>query len=1027
MVISETCIKRPVFATVINLMVLLLGVIAFTKLQLRGVPDIDIPLIQINSTYQGASPDYMEKNVTTVIEKAIRSTKDIDFVSSSSGLGYSHITVFFDMKADINDALNDIRSKLADLSHKFPDDMPLPTASKQDPDSFPCIWIVATSEAYDRLELTYLLNSQVINQLERIGSVGSAVIYGGDDYTMNIKLDPSRLYGYKIAPYEIEQAIKAQNRDYPGGFIRGTGTQFSVILKTALSTAQDFRNIVLKTDDQGNIIKLGDVAQVDLEARKKTRLLQYNKKPAVAIGIIKQSKSNIIELSKEIKEKLIEVKKSIPSDVKLDIVYNQATPIDASISSVFHGIIEAIVLVFVTIYLFLKSGRLTLIPFTTIPLSLIGALCLMHWCGFSINTFTLLAMILAIGLVVDDAIVVLENAYRYCEQGLDKFSASMQGIKEIGFAILSMTTTLAAVFLPIGFLDGFVGKLFAEFAWTLAFAVIISGFVAITLTPMLCSKMISINHNPPAFVGKFSVFIDKINQSYGLSLANLIKRSKLFWLGCATSVFIMVFAMQGVDKVFAPQEDDGVLQLFFSTPSASSIETTATATGLIEEAILGHECVQDLITATSAGNGFGFIVLKDWSDRSKSQVQITNELNQKLVQIAQAYAHAAPLPSVLSGPVQKAIEFSLESMDGNIKELDELSQDIVSKMSKYSYFTNPDRNFDTSTPTIKIVPNKDKAYMYGVRVEDIGYVLRYFIAGSTVGDFMFKQDIYDVFLGYDYKDMSGVNDISKIYVKNQQGIMTPLSAVTEITNTNQNMLYTHYNGFRSISINSGLEDSTSPGEALKTIRQIAQEVIGEKANFKIELQGNLKRMEQQSSAMLLTFVIALLFIYLVLSAQFESFTDGLIIMCAVPFAIVGGIVTLFVFQDSLNLYSNIGLITLIGLITKNSIMLVEFANQRVHALSGAITKESIIQAVVDAARIRFRPIMMTTACTMLGALPLTIATGSGAAARSSIGLVVVGGMLFGTLFTMYVIPNLYIKFSRLCSRRLNAKTNMNSG
>ena len=1005
--ISEICIQRPVFSTVLSLIIVLIGGILFSKLSIRGTPNIDIPVITISSVYPGSSAEYMEKNVTTRVEKAIRSVKNVDYTTSTSSTGSSSVIVKFKLGSDLNEALSDIRSKIADLSFDLPYDMRTPVASKQDPDNFPSLWLVVNSDKYTTLDLTDIVEKQILVQLERIASVGRTMFVGSKFYTVKIDLNPEKLYQYGINPADLEQIIKSQNKDYPAGSIKTDKLNFIISLDTQLKNPKQFENIIITTND-GTLLKLRDIATVSFDSLEDSAILKYNGKRTSAIGLVKQSNANILNLSDEVRKNLPQIQDSIPDGVYIKVAYDQSKPVRIAIEGVFHTILEALVLVFLTVYLFLGSARITIIPFITIPVSLIGTFTFMYLCGFSINTFSLLAMVLAIGLVVDDAIVVLENTYRYCEQGMSNKEAALKSINEIGFAVIAMTITLAAVFLPIGFLEGFLGKLFIEFAWTLAFSVIVSGFVALTLSPMMCSKMIKVlpTSELPTLLRKFSETISFFTEKYTKYLTLAINHKKIFWSISSTLVILAAISSMFVQKAFAPQEDDGILQMFFSAPEGTSLQGADKAFNEINKVIQSNPNVKNYIAVVrNDGGGFGFLELKDWSERSKSQMQIRGEINMQLMGIPEAKALTFNMPSILSGgSTVKPIEFNLQAVNNSdLKHLDEIAINFMNEMKTRNIFNNVEKDLKTSMPSINVDIDKDKAFLLGLNTESIGLTLKYLISGKKVTDFLMNDRIYNVHVGLPEKDRDGIYDLSKIYVKNNKGQMISLSSFAKFEETTKVKFYSHYNNVKAIQITSDLADGHAIGEAAEALNEIAKKVIKSK-DIKMEFQGDLKKMNEQSGQMFVVFFIALLFIYLVLCAQFESFRDPLLILCSVPFSIVGAIFALFIAGNSMNLYSNIGIITLIGLVTKNAIMIIEFANH---------LKEqghNVLESIVKASSLRFRPILMTSLACILGAIPLLFAKESGAAARESIGIVIVGGMLIGTIFTLFVIPVLYQTF-----------------
>jgi HAE1 family hydrophobic/amphiphilic exporter-1 len=1007
MLISEVCIKKPVFATVLSLVLVVLGAIFFTKLQIRGIPDISPPVISIAANYDGADGLYMEKQITTRLEKVLKTVKNLDFMTSTSSKGSSSITLVFTLNADIEVALSDVRSKISDLSYIFPQDMKMPSITKADSDAFPSLWLSVNSDVFDSLELTKIVRDNISTALEKLTTVGRAVIYGGRDYSIIIEPDPVKLYQYKISPVEIETAVRKQNQDYPAGSIKTESRDFTISLIGSLSTKEEFENIIIRSDGGYNL-KLKDIAKVSLKAPDEEVLLRYNGKKAMAIGLVKDSKANIIDLSRQATQELEKIRKIVPSGVRIDVAFDGATSVNASIKSVFGTIFEALVLVVLVTYLFLASFKITIIPFVTIPVSLVGTFSMMYFMGFSVNTFTLLAMILAIGLVVDDAIVMLENVFRHNEMGKTPLEAAFAAVKEIGFTIVAMTITLAAVFLPVGFIEGFLGKLFIEFAWTLAFCVLFSGFVALTLTPMMASKMVYIDHeaHKPKFLQKFDYYLCQLQENYLKYLNITLNHKKQFFSFVALSVVVLIVSFIFVDKAFVPEEDAGYLQVVFSGPEGSSLEQSEAVVKEAEQILGSYTDILGYFEVVGWGgsdSAFAFVPLKDWSIRKKSQSQLQMELNQKFFSIPGMSIFAIAPRSLASGNSQHPIEFNLQT-SLEYDEIDKLSANFINEMKKISVFQNVDRDFKSSTPTFDVIVNRDKAYRYGVSLESIGNTLNYLIAGRQIGDFRMGNEIYDVTLRYNEENRNKADAVRKIFVPSKTE-MIPLEVVVEVVEKITPKSYSHYNNSKAIAISSDLAPGHKITEAIDEINKVAKRLL-DTSTTKLEYLGEIQRMQESQGNLATTFLFALIFIYLVLAAQFESFTDPLLILMAVPFSMTGGVLALWIFGNSINMYSNIGLITLIGLITKNSIMLVEFANQLNE------TGVSIRDSAIQAAKLRLRPILMTTLATICGAIPLVLAHGAGAQARSSIGLVIVGGMSLGTIFTLFVIPVLYQTFKR---------------
>lgn len=1008
MSLSEICIKRPVFATVLSLVIITLGVIFYTKLQIRGIPDIDPPIITVNSYYAGADALYMEKQITTRIEQALKNVKYLDFMVSESSSGSSTITLSFKLEADIEIALNDVRSKISEISYILPQDMKPPSVSKLASDNFPTLWLAVNTDRYDGMALTRIVDNDIKTPLEKLPTVGKADIYGGKVYTMLIEPSPIKMYQYKIAPTELEDIIQKQNQDYPAGLIKTDAREFSLQLKGTLTTPEEFGNIILKADDQ-NILRLKDVAKVYLAPVEDNTILRYNGNKAIAVGVVKQSKANLLDLSKEVGAKLEEIKKTLPKGVSVNIAYDGAIPVNASVEAVFGTIAEALFLVVLVTYLFLGSIKVTIIPFVTIPVSLIGTFSAMYFMKFSVNTFTLLAMILAIGLVVDDAIVMLENIFRHHERGLAPLEAAVTASKEISFAIVAMTITLASVFLPIGFIEGFLGKLFIEFAWTLAFCVLFSGFVALTLTPMMASRMVGGKQEAlPSFLAKFNTYLQIVQNKYLYLLNYALDNKRKFLALASSSVLVLILSFIFVNKTFVPQEDDGFLQVAFKGPEGSSVLQSEKAVIAAEEIFATYKEVLGyfaIIGHTGSGDtAFAFVPLKDWSERSKSQETIKQQLNQQFSAIPSMSIFAMSPRSLASGGAGSAIEFNLQtSLDYD--QIDTISQQFIELMKNNVIFQNVERNLKSSTPTLDLVVDRNKAYLYGISLENIGYTVQYLIAGKQVGDFRMGNDIYDVILRYNVSERNSVNGIKNILLKTNNNKVLPIETITKIEEKITIKSYSHYNTAKAVTISADLAPNNKITDAIEAINTIASKLL-DTSNTKLEYLGEIKRMQEAEGNIGTTFLLALIFIYLVLAAQFESFADPLIILMAVPFSITGGVLALFICGNSINMYSNIGLVTLIGLVTKNSIMIVEFANQLRE--QGAKIRE----AITKSAELRLRPILMTSLATILGAVPLAFAHGAGAASRNSIGLVIIGGMLVSTVFTIFVIPVLYQTFKR---------------
>ena len=769
------CIKRPVFTIVLSLIIMALGGIFFTKLQVRGTPNIDPPIITISAYYPGADALYMEKQITIPIEKEIKTINNLQDISSSSSVGQSQIMLSFTLDTDIETALNDIRSLISNISQRFPSDMAAPSVAKMDSDAWPSLWVSVTSDRHDSLELTQIADNQIKSTLEKLPSVGKSMIFGARYYSMLIEPINVKMFQHGLTPFDLEKALKEQNKDYPAGEIKTDSRRFSLKLAATLNTPEEFENVIVKKYPNGTIIKLKDVAKVGIEPHEDDVILRHNGSESLAVGLIKQSDANIIELSDSVKAELPKIQANLPGGIKIDVPYDAAIPVKASINSVYMTIFEAVALVGFITYLFLGSIRVTLIPLVTIPISLIGTFSAMYALNFSINTFTLLAMILAIGLVVDDAIVMMENIFRHSHDlGKSSIKAASDASKEIGFAIVAMTITLASVFLPIGFINGFLGKLFIEFAWTLAFCVLFSGFVALTLTPMMTSRMM-----PPAGSKKikilvmFDYLLMLVQLTYIKTLGAALNNKVKFYILCSASVAILIFLFSSVKQDFVPEEDQGFLQVFYTGPEGSSVTESIKTVMKSEEIVKNVNEIDAFVNVTGWGGGenaMAFVALKNWSERSRSQSDVQQELNSKFSQLPGMSIFAVSLPSIGGGGEDKAVSFYIQS-SLNYSDLDIISQNFIDLMKNNQIFQNVERDFKASTPTLDIVIDREKAYRYGVNIETIGKTIQYLIAGKDVGDFRKGNDIYDVTIRYDVKNRNTPSDIRKIYVKSDQNIL----------------------------------------------------------------------------------------------------------------------------------------------------------------------------------------------------------------------------------------------------------------
>ncbi len=1005
MKISHISIQRPVFATVMSLTIILFGIISFTRLPVREFPDIDPPIISITTLYRGASSSVVETEITDVLEEQFATLEGIKTITSSSREGGSVITIEFELNRDVNEAANDVRDRVSRIRGTLPQEIDDPVISKVDANAQPIVWLALSSKTRSTLELSDFAERVMKEKIQRLPGVGSVFIGGQRRYAMRVWLDPLRMASYKITAPEVEAAIRNENAEIPGGRVEGNQREFSVRTRGELSKPEEFGAIIVsqKGDD---MVRLRDVADVEVGAENDRTVARWNGEPAVGLGIVKQSKSNTVDVAREIHAAIPELTKLLPDGVDLVVAFDSSQFIQESISEVQQTLLIALALVVLVVLAFLKSFRATVIPTLAIPISIIGTLTAIYFFGFTINILTLLGFVLAIGLVVDDAIVVLENVYRHMELGKSRWQAAIDGSKEIGFAIVSTTIALVAVFVPLAFLTGNVGRLFNEFGVAVAVAVLISGFVALTLTPMLSSQILRPLHG----VGKgwasrsFDAFFEKLNLVYDHSLRLALRHRILMVTGGIVLLAAAFVIFKFLPSELVPIEDRGVAFGIVIAPEGATLDYTDHYVRQIENRLLALPELQGLFTATglSAGgpgsvtNSFMFLNLKPRSQRKKSQQQIVQELFPQLMAIPGVLAFVINPPSLGASFSSSPVEYVLQG--DNYADLNNAVHSMMGEASKLGYLINMDTDLRLNKPQLDINIDRERASGLGLSVSEIGSTLETLLGGRKVTDFKRGTKQYDVILQMRPKSRATPDVIRNIYVRGSGGLVQ-LANVVKVQKTVAPKELNHYNRIRSATITASLIPGVTLGKALDDLDHIARSKLP--STIKHEYAGQSLEYKTSSSALYLMFLLALVFIYLVLSAQFESFVHPFTILLSVPLAVFGALFTLFLFGQSLNIYSQIGLIMLIGLVTKNSILIVEFANQqRARGLG-------LFDAVVEAATIRLRPILMTSFATIFGILPIAIGLGAGAESRRPLGLVVVGGMFFSTFLTLVIVPVVY--------------------
>jgi multidrug efflux pump len=997
---------------VLSLLVLLLGIVSYDRLPVREYPKIEEPVVTVETKYLGASAEIVESAVTKIMEDSIAGIEGVDVLTSISRAETSQITARFRLDRDPDGAAADVRDRVSRVRARLPQGIDEPVVAKVDADANPVIWLSFYSDTLPALEVSDVVSRIVKPRLQTLPGAADVRIFGERRFAMRIWLDADRLAAYKLTPADVEDALRRQNVEVPAGRIESIQREFTVTSQTDLQREQQFREIIIKVVN-GYPIMLGDVARVKIGAFNERTNVTLNAQPAVSVGLIKQATANPLVLAAALKAELPKLQQSLPQGLNVRIANDTTVFIDKSLEAVFRTIIEAVALVALVILVFLGTLRASIIPLVTIPVCLIGACTLMYAAGFSINTLTLLALVLAIGLVVDDAIVVLENIFRHIEDGMKPLEAAIRGTREVQFAVIAMTLTLAAVFTPIAFTTGRTGRLFVEFALSLAGAVLISGFVALTLTPMMCSRLLR-SHADDAREKRLSSYfvswIDRIVGAITNGYAGLLRWAlRLRWL-----VLVLGLAVGGASawlfmeskKELTPLEDRGTVVIIFSAPEGSSVEYTMRYGRLIGEiAAKIPEFDRRFVVSGSptVTQGIGFLRMVDWEDRKRGTAEILKELQPKLLSIPGVLAFAVAPPSLGQSPRVRPINFVVLTSEPYDK-LQATVAPFVAEMQRHPGLQGVDVDLKLNKPEIKIEIDRQRAADAGVQVEAIGRALETMLGGRQVTRFKRDGEQYDVMVQLDASARASPRDIADIYVRGRGDTMVPLASLVSVKESVAPRELNHFAQRRAVTITANLSPGYSLGEAITMMETSAQKYL--KPGYAIDYNGETREFKLSSTALYLTFILALAFIYLVLAAQFESFIDPLIIMFSVPLSMTGALALLKYGGGSINVYSQIGLITLVGLITKHGILIVEFANQLQQE------GKTPMEAVFESAKLRLRPILMTTGAMVLGAVPLALSTGAGAESRTQIGLVIVGGMSFGTVLTLFVVPVVYSLIAR---------------
>ncbi len=994
---------------VMSIVIILFGVIGMSYLGVREYPSVDNPIITVSTVYVGANAEIVESQITEPIEEAVNGISGIRAVTSVSRDGASNVTVEFNLSVDLETAANDVRDKVSQAVRLLPPDAERPVVSKADADSQPIIFLNIQSKQRSLMELTEIANNVFKERLQTIDGVSSIQIWGAKTYSMRLWIDPSKLAAYQLTPLDVQNALQRENIELPSGSVEGASTELTVRTQGRLNTPEEFNNLIIKSEP-GRLVRFRDLGIAELGPENLRTSFKRDGIPMVGNAIIPQPGSNHIDIADELYRRLELIKKDLPTDIKVDIGFDNTTYIRASIFEVQETIYLAFGLVVLIIFLFLRDWRTTVIPVVVIPISLIGAFFIMYAANFTINVLTLLGIVLAIGIVVDDAIVVLENIYTKIEAGMNPLHAAVLGSKEIFFAIIATTVALAAVFMPVIFLQGITGRLFREFGIVIAGAVLISAFVALTLTPMLSAKILKKRAREPWFYRVTEPFFDGMIGGYRRLLGGFMKvRWLSFILMIATGLMIYQFGKK-LPSELTPLEDRSRLRGNATAPEGSTFEyMQAYMDDLLAVTQKKVPEAEGIITITSPGfgasstvnTGMLIIILKNPEERERSQQDILDNIMPELGKMTGARTFVSHQPSIGGGRRGLPVQFVIQAP--NFDKLREVLPQFLDEARKDPTFNIVDVDLKFNKPEIQIEIDRQKAQDLGVSVLDIARTLQLGLSGQRFGYFIMNGKQYQVIGQVQRQDRNDPLDLRTLYVRNRTGQMIQLDNVVKLQEQTTPPTIYRFNRFISATVSAGLAKGKTLGEGIEAMENIKARLLDD--TYLTSLSGESRDFQESSSSLAFAFALALILIYLVLAAQFESFVDPFIIMFTVPLALAGAVISLNYFGQSLNIFSQIGIIMLIGLVAKNGILIVEFANQR---KDQGLSK---LDAIQDAAVSRFRPILMTSFSTILGTLPIALALGAGSESRISMGIAVIGGLIFSTFLTLFVIPGIYSYFS----------------
>lgn len=1012
--ISELSLRRPVLATVLNVVIVLFGIIGFTFLGVRDYPAIDPPNVSVSTSYPGANAEIVESQITEPLEKAINGIAGVKNITSTSSQGTSRINVEFELSIDLEAAANDVRDKVSQASRSLPDDLPAPpVVSKADASSDAIISMTVQSNTRNQLEITEYANNVLVERLQTIPGVSAIQVWGEKRWAMRIWFNPAKLSAYGLTPGDVQSALARENVELPSGKIAGNATELSIRTYGRLFTEDDFNNVIVKTVN-GNEIRLKDVAEAVLGPENEETILKESMIPMIGLALVPQPGSNYVAISEEFYKRFEQLKKEIPEDVKLNIALDQTRFIKQSISEVEETLIIALILVVLIIYLFFRDWIISVRPLIDIPVSLIGAFFIMYLSGFTINVLSLLGIVLATGLVVDDGIVVTENIFKKMEQGMDKYRAAKEGSKEIYFAVIATSITLAVIFLPIIFLQGFTGRLFREFGIVVAGAVLISALVSLTLTPVLNVKLTRKVHKHGWFYNKTEPFFQAMENGYFNSLKRFMRARWVAWVVILGCFAVIILIGGGLKSELAPMEDRSQFRLQVSAPEGTSFDAMDAYIDRLSQFMLDSIKPEErkiVLSITAPGfSGAGSVnsgnvrvTLVDPQDRTRSQEDIVNMVNRNLNKFSEGRAIAVQEQTIsVNRRAGQPVQFVIQN--NNFEKLKEILPKFIEEANKSGVLINVDADLKFNKPELNIDIDRIKASQLGVSIADVSQTLQLALSNLRLGYFYREGKQYQVIGQVARNDRDDPTDLKNIYVRNNRNEIISMDNLVSIREETTPPTLYHFNRYKSATLSASTANGKTLGEGIKAMEDIAKRLLDD--TYATSLSGPSRDFKESSGNIGFALILAIILIYLVLAAQFESFIDPAIIILTVPMAFAGAILSLWLFDQTLNIFSQIGMIMLIGLVTKNGILIVEFANQK--QLQGLSKRE----AVTEAAQARLRPILMTSLAMALGALPIAMSLGAAATSRIPLGIVIVGGIMFSLILTLYVIPAIYTFLSR---------------